>query len=164
MANHLNILDDNSSKEEKYQNLLPQIGALIDGEPDTVANLANVTAVLKQTFGFFWVGFYLVKDGVLVLGPFQGSLACTRLTYGKGVCGTAWKERKTLVVPDVSLFPGHIVCNSESKSEIVVPLLLNGEVIGVLDIDSDRLDDFDHIDVNYLEKIMSLLSFSLLNR
>ena len=151
MPEQLQILSDNSSKEEKYSNLLPQIDALIDGEPDRIANLANVAAALKQTFGFFWVGFYLVKDGVLVLGPFQGPIACTRIAFGRGVCGTAWKERKTLIIPDVELFAGHIACSSASKSEIVVPMFSSSEVSGVLDIDSDRLNDFDETDAFFLE-------------
>ena len=153
MAENLKLLDDDSSKEEKYRNLAVQIDALVSDEPDLIANLANITAALKQTFGFFWVGFYLVKDEMLVLGPFQGPIACTRIAYGRGVCGTAWKERKTIIVPEVALFPGHIACNSESKSEIVVPMLSNGEVVGVLDIDSNRLNDFDETDAYFLEEI-----------
>ena len=154
MSKNLQILSDASSKEEKYRNLLAQIDALIFGESDLIANLANVAAALKQTFGFFWVGFYLVKDEMLVLGPFQGPIACTRISYGRGVCGTAWKERKTIIVPDVELFAGHIACNSESKSEIVVPLRSGEEVTGVLDIDSDRLNDFDETDAVFLEEIV----------
>jgi GAF domain-containing protein len=138
---------------EIYQSLLPQIRALIEDEEDRIANMANIAAALKQTFGFFWVGFYLVKGNELVLGPFQGPVACTRIPFGKGVCGTAWKERRTIIVPDVNQFPGHIACNSESKSEIVVPLFVNGEIIGVLDIDSNRLNAFDETDATYLEKI-----------
>ena len=157
MHEHLKILSDNSCKEEKYRNLLPQINALIDGEHDRIANLANVAAVLKQTFGFFWVGFYLVKDGMLVLGPFQGTIACTRIAFGRGVCGTAWKERKTLIVPNVELFAGHIACSSESKSEIVIPMFSDGEVSGILDIDSDHLNDFDETDAFFLEKIVRSL-------
>ena len=153
MAENLYILGDDASKEEKYRNLIPQIEALVSGEPDLIANLANAAAAIRQTFGFFWVGFYLVKDGTLVLGPFQGPVACTRIAYGKGVCGTAWKERRTVLVPDVELFAGHIACNSASKSEIVVPLFYGGEVTGVLDIDSDRLADFDEIDAGFLEMI-----------
>ena len=150
----INIIDSQfNTKEETYQLLLPQIRALIEDEEDRIANMANVAAALKQTFGFFWVGFYLVKGNELVLGPFQGPVACTRIPFGKGVCGTAWKERRTIIVPDVNQFPGHIACNSESKSEIVVPLFVNGEIIGVLDIDSDRLNVFDETDVKYLEKI-----------
>jgi len=157
MAKHLKILSDDSSKEEKYRNLTVQIDALVDGEPDLIANLANVAAALKHTFDFFWVGFYLVKNGTLVLGPFQGPIACTRITYGRGVCGTAWKEKKTVIVPDVELFAGHIACNSESKSEIVIPMLSGEEVIGVLDIDSNRLNDFDETDAFFLEKIVQKL-------
>ena len=155
MAENLQILGDGSSKEEKYNNLVVQIDVLTYSEPDLIANLANVAAALKQTFGFFWVGFYLVKDRMLVLGPFQGPIACTRISYGKGVCGTAWKERKTIIVPDVTLFPGHIACNSESKSEIVVPMFSGDEVIGVLDIDSNRLNDFDETDKFFLEEIVN---------
>jgi GAF domain-containing protein len=158
MTDNLQILGCDSSKEEKYRNLIIQIDALVGGEPDLIANLANVAAALKQTFGFFWVGFYLVKDGTLVLGPFQGPIACTRIAFGRGVCGTAWKERRTIIVPDVELFPGHIACNSESKSEIVVPLLSDGEVTGVLDIDSARLNDFDETDAIFLEEITRKIS------
>jgi len=143
-------------KEEKYKSLLPQIQALTGKERDLIANLANIAAALKQTFGFFWVGFYLVKGDELILGPFQGPVACTRIPFGKGVCGTALKERRTIIVPDVEQFPGHIACNSESKSEIVVPLFDKDEIVGVLDIDSDRLNNFDEIDAIYLEKIIIL--------
>jgi len=140
-------------KEETYQSLLPQIRELIGNESDLTANLANIAAALKQTFGFFWVGFYTVKGNELVLGPFQGPVACTRISFGKGVCGTAWKERRTIIVADVEQFPGHIACNSESKSEIVVPLFLNGGIVGVLDIDSDQENGFDDTDATYLGKI-----------
>jgi len=157
MPENLYILSDHSSKEDKYRNLIAQIDALISGEPDKIANLANVAAALKQTFGFFWVGFYLVKDGMLVLGPFQGPIACTRIEYGRGVCGTAWKEQKTIIVPDVSQFAGHIACSSESKSEIVVPMTSSGEITGVLDVDSNRLNDFDETDAVFLEKIVGKL-------
>jgi len=157
MAENLHTLSEKSSKEEKYLNLIAQIDALISGEPDLIANLANVAAALKQTFDFFWVGFYLVKEGTLVLGPFQGPIACTRIVYGKGVCGTAWKERKTIIVPNVELFPGHIACSSESKSEIVVPLFSGEEVIGVLDVDSDQLNDFDETDGRFLEEICKIV-------
>lgn len=146
-----------TSKEEKYLSLLPQIEALISGEEDLVANLANISAALKEAFGFFWVGFYLVKGGELVLGPFQGPIACTRIGYGKGVCGTAWKEGKTQLVPDVDAFPGHIACSSASKSEIVVPVTKDGEVIMVLDVDSDQLNDFDETDQKHLEQLMQFL-------
>lgn len=148
-----NLIINKESKEKQYQTLLPQLASLVEAEPDTIANLANIAAALKQTFDFFWVGFYLVKEGQLVLGPFQGPLACTRIRLGKGVCGTAWQEARTLVVPDVELFPGHIACSSDSKSEIVVPILKEGEVIGVLDIDSDQLNSFDDTDALYLEKL-----------
>ncbi len=154
----IEISNDNHPKEEKYRNLLLQIDALVSDEPDWVANLANVSAALKQTFDFFWVGFYLVKDGMLVLGPFQGPVACTRIAFGKGVCGTAWKEAKTIVVPDVEVFPGHIACNSESKSEIVTPIMSNGKVLGILDIDSNCLAHFDSTDARYLEIIAGKLA------
>lgn len=150
-----------ASKAEKYEAILPQIEALITGEPDLYANLANISAVLKQGFGFFWVGFYLVKEEQLVLGPFQGPIACTRIAFGKGVCGTAWKEGKTQLVPDVDAFPGHIACSSASRSEIVVPVLKNGEVKMVLDVDSDQLNDFDEVDQAYLEELCQKLSDTL---
>jgi GAF domain-containing protein len=145
------------NKEDLYQSLLPQIRELTRKERDLIANQANISAALKQTFGFFWVGFYMVQGDELVLGPFQGPVACTRISLGKGVCGTAWKERRTIIVPDVEQFPGHIACNSESKSEIVVPLFNGNEIIGVLDIDSDQLNTFDEIDAKYLEEIILLI-------
>jgi hypothetical protein len=148
-----NLVINQGSKEEQYQTLLPQIKSLTGAETDVVANLANIAAALKQTFGFFWVGFYRVKEDMLVLGPFQGPLACTRIRFGKGVCGTAWKEAKTLVVPDVDVFPGHIACSSDSKSEIVVPVIKDEKVVAVLDIDSDSLNSFDEVDACYLEKL-----------
>lgn len=144
-------------REDEYRNLLPQIASLLDGEPDLIANLANVTAVLKEAFGFFWVGFYLMKDGELVLGPFQGPLACTRISLDRGVCGAAASRRETLVVPDVEQFPGHIACSSLSKSEVVVPMLLGNRILGVLDVDSDQLQDFDEIDAEWLGRIVDLL-------
>jgi len=147
-----------TDKAGVYQAILPQIEALITGETDLYANLANVAAVLKEAFGFFWVGFYLVKDNELVLGPFQGPLACTRISFGKGVCGTAWKESRTQLVPDVELFPGHIACSSASRSEIVVPGIKDGKVWCVLDVDSDPLNDFDQNDKVFLEKLMDLIS------
>jgi GAF domain-containing protein len=147
------------TKEEQYESLLPQIKALIEGEPDLVANLANTVAALKEQFGWFWVGFYLVKGDELVLGPFQGPVACTRIRYGKGVCGASWQRAETLVVPDVEQFPGHIACSSLSKSEIVVPVIRNGKVIAVLDVDSEKLDQFDTTDKKYLEKIVDSISF-----
>ena len=151
-------LPENATKAEKYEAILPQIEALIQSESDLYANLANVSAVLREAFGFFWVGFYLVKGDELVLGPFQGPLACTRIGFGKGVCGTAWKTEKTQLVPDVEAFPGHIACSSASKSEIVVPGFHDGKVWVVLDVDSDQLDDFDTTDQSYLETLMGLLS------
>ncbi len=151
------FLPQSGSKEEIYQALLPQVEALISGEADLVANLANIAAALREAFGFFWVGFYVVQGQELVLGPFQGPIACTRIAYGRGVCGTAWKEKKTQLVPDVEAFPGHIACSSASKSEIVVPAYQQGEVFLVLDVDSDRLDDFDAVDQRYLEDLMGML-------
>ncbi|WP_352422345.1 GAF domain-containing protein [Proteiniphilum sp.] len=146
-----------ASKEEIYKALFPQLQALTEGEPDLIANMANITSVLREAFGFFWVGFYRVEGNRLVLGPFQGPPACTRIVYGRGVCGTAWKEGHTLIVPDVDKFPGHIACSSLSRSEVVVPVRNNGPVTAVLDVDSDRLDHFDEIDAFYLEKICSLI-------
>lgn len=144
-------------KAEKYRELLPQLHALVDTETNRIANLANIAAALKQTFDFFWVGFYLVDGDELVLGPFQGPVACTRIRFGKGVCGSAWKEAQTLIVPDVEQFPGHIACSSDSKSEIVVPILKQGVVIGVLDIDSDTLASFDETDARFLEEISTYI-------
>lgn len=141
------------SKSDQYESLLPQIASLIAGETDLIANMANIAAVLHEAFHFWWTGFYIVKGNELVLGPFQGPLACTRIPYNKGVCGSAWAQDKTLVVPNVHEFPGHIACSSESKSEIVVPIRRNGEVIAVLDIDSREFNTFDAIDQKYLEQI-----------
>lgn len=141
------------SKEELYQTIIPQIQSLISGEPDLIARMANVAAVLHNTFHFWWAGFYLVKGDELVLGPFQGPVACTRIPYNKGVCGTAWAQAKTLIVPDVHAFAGHIACSSESKSEIVIPVRHNGDIIAVLDIDSAEYNTFDSIDQKYLEQI-----------
>jgi L-methionine (R)-S-oxide reductase len=155
MAEDLKIAEGN--KAEIYQSLIPQIKGLIDGEPDLVANLANIAAALKEQFGWFWVGFYLVKKDELVLGPFQGPVACTRIKKGRGVCGASWQQAKTLIVPDVEKFPGHIACSSLSRSEIVVPLFSNNEVAGVLDVDSDLLDLFDETDQQYLEEIVGLI-------
>ncbi|WP_294078873.1 GAF domain-containing protein [Proteiniphilum sp. UBA5384] len=146
-----------ASKEETYQALLPRLQVLTAGEPDLIANMANISSALKEAFEFFWIGFYRVIDDRLVLGPFQGSLACTRISYGKGVCGTAWKEGRTLIVPDVNQFPGHIACNNLSRSEIVLPVKKNGLVTAVLDVDSDRLNHFDETDAFYLEKICALV-------
>jgi GAF domain-containing protein len=145
------------SKEEQYIGLIPQIKGLLEGEDDLIANLANIAAALKEQFGFFWVGFYLAKGSQLVLGPFQGPVACTRISMGRGVCGTAWQQEKTIIVPDVEQFPGHIACSSLSKSEIVLPLKKGNKIIGVLDVDSDSLNMFDETDAFYLEKILSLL-------
>lgn len=152
------LIQIQGSKAEKYASLLPQIKALISGETDTMANLANVSAALKDSFGFFWVGFYLRKENELVLGPFQGPIACTRIQKGKGVCGSSWEQMKTLIVPNVDEFPGHIACSSLSKSEIVVPIIKNNEVIGVLDVDSDELNDFDAIDELYLTELCQHLA------
>lgn len=147
------------TKEEQYKALLPQIAALIEGEPDLVANLANITAALKEQFGWLWTGFYLVKDNELVLGPFQGPIACTRIRKGRGVCGTSWEKGQTLIVEDVEKFPGHIACSSLSRSEIVVPLWKDGNVIGVLDVDSELLAHFDSTDQLYLEQIVAGIIF-----
>ena len=149
------------NKEEKYQRFLPDWELLISGETDEIAVLANTCAALREAFGFFWIGFYLIKNEQLVLGPFQGDVACYRIRKGRGVCGTAWAETRTQVVPDVEQFPGHIACSSLSKSEIVVPVIANDEVIGVLDIDSDQLATFDEIDRIYLEKLVHTLSQNL---
>ncbi len=149
--------DINGTKESRYASLLPQIESLVGGETDSVANMANVAAALKTAFGHLWVGFYIVRDEELVLGPFQGPIACTRIARGRGVCGTAWKEERTIIVPDVELFKGHIACSSLSRSEIVVPLFCGGKVVAVLDIDSDRTDAFDFTDSEWLEKIVALL-------
>ena len=151
------------NKKEKYQHFLPDWQLLISGETDETAVLANTSAALREAFGFFWIGFYLVKNGELVLGPFQGDVACYRIRKGRGVCGTAWAEAQTQVVPDVEQFPGHIACSSLSKSEIVVPIFQGDEVIGVLDIDSDQLATFDETDRIYLEKMMEILSKQLYN-
>lgn len=151
------LLISKGTKQEQYEMLLPQIQGLLDGEMDMIANLANVSAALKEQFGWLWVGFYLVKKDQLVLGPFQGPVACTRISKGRGVCGTSWKEARTLIVPDVEKFPGHIACSSLSKSEIVVPIISNGEVFGVLDVDSEEPDMFDETDQHYLEMVIGLL-------
>lgn len=157
MAEEL-IIADSKIKEDRYKTLLPQIEALITGEANVIANMANVAAALKETFDFFWVGFYLVDGNELVLGPFQGPIACTRIALGKGVCGSSWSEKKTLLVPNVDEFPGHIACSSDSKSEIVIPGIdADGSVKFVLDVDSDKVDDFDKIDQQYLEQIVSSL-------
>ncbi len=159
MAEQIIISKDISSKEDMYISLSPQIRSLIEGENDLVANLANVAAALKEAFNFFWIGFYIVKNNQLVLGPFQGPVACTRIAYGKGVCGTSWKDKKAIVVDDVNQFPGHIACSSFSQSEIVVPIIRNNEVVAVLDVDSDKLSQFDEIDQKYLTEIVEYLNF-----
>lgn len=156
MAEELNIIE--GTKEEQYETLLPQIKAIIEAETDVVANLANVCAMLKTQFNWLWVGFYLVKQDELVLGPFQGPLACTRIQKGKGVCGTSWQNAETIVVPDVEQFPGHIACSSDSKSEVVVPILKNGTVVAVLDVDSEHLNYFDAIDKQYLEQLSQFIT------
>jgi GAF domain-containing protein len=156
MAEHL-IIAASENKAERYKTLVPQIEVLTEGESDLVANLSNIAAALKQTMNFFWVGFYLVKNNELVLGPFQGPIACTRIAFGKGVCGTSWKEKKVILVPDVEAFPGHIACSSDSKSEIVLPAFKNSEVALVLDVDSHRLNDFDKTDEKYLAEVMRLV-------
>jgi GAF domain-containing protein len=155
MAEDLKIVKGH--KEAQYESIYPQIEALLSGETDLIANLANIAAALKEQFNWFWVGFYLVKDEELVLGPFQGPVACTRIQKGRGVCGTSWAQAKTLMVEDVDAFPGHIACSSLSKSEIVVPLIKNDMVWGVLDVDSDTLAAFDELDKLWLEKIINLL-------
>jgi len=161
MAEDLSIIT--GTKEEQYRSLIPQIKGLIDGESDLVANLANIAAALKEQFGWLWVGFYLVKkspglmEEELVLAPFQGPVACTRIKNGKGVCGSSWAEGKTLIVPDVEKFPGHIACSSISKSEIVIPMIQTGKVVGVLDIDSEKLDQFDTTDQYFLEQITGMI-------
>jgi GAF domain-containing protein len=163
MSEDLQIIT--GTKSQQYESLFPQIAALIDGEPDLVANLANVVAALKEQFGWLWVGFYLVKNSIdgkeeeLVLSAFQGPVACTRIKKGRGVCGTSWQKAETLIVPDVEKFPGHIACSSLSKSEIVVPIIRNNRVIGVLDVDSEQLNFFDEVDGKYLEKVVNSISF-----
>ena len=164
MAEDLNIIS--GTKTEQYESLIPQIVALIEGEPDLIANLANVVASLKEQFGWLWVGFYVVgptKDSMdtseLVLAPFQGPVACTRIRKGRGVCGACWQQSTTIIVPDVEKFPGHIACSSLSKSEIVVPVVRNGEVVAVLDVDSEDLNHFDETDKLHLEKIVGLIRF-----
>lgn len=152
------VIAESSEKDDKYKTLIPQIESLIAEEKNRTANLANVAAAIHETFRFFWTGFYVVEGGKLVLGPFQGPVACTRIAYGKGVCGTAWKNKSTLIVPDVLQFPGHIACNSLSRSEIVVPVLQNNEVVAVLDIDSKAHNLFDQTDQQYLEDIANLIS------
>jgi len=157
MTEEINLVGTND-KEANYKSLMPQIKALIGAEKDLIANLSNVTAALKQAFNFFWVGFYLVKNNELVLGPFQGTIACTRIKYGKGVCGTAMAQKITQLVPDVEKFPGHIACSADSKSEIVLPVVVDGKVTMVLDIDSDKLAGFDQVDQQYLEELTNFIA------
>jgi len=147
------------TKKDQYESLVPQIKGLLNGENDLIANLANTVAALKEQFGWLWTGFYIVKENELVLGPFQGPVACTRIKKGKGVCGSSWAQEITLIVPDVERFPGHIACSSLSKSEIVVPVIRNGGVVAVLDVDSEHLDHFDDTDQFYLEQIIQLIPF-----
>ncbi len=151
------------TKEEQYESILSQIRGLLEGESDTVANLGNIAAALKEQFNWWWIGFYLVKNNELVLGPFQGPVACTRISKGRGVCGTSWAKAETLIVPDVEAFPGHIACSSFSKSEIVVPIIQNGEVVGVLDADSENYNQYDSTDQHYLEQIVALIPIIQLN-
>lgn len=157
MAEHLII--HSGDKEQRYAALLPQLTAIVADETDAIANMANVAACLWETFRFWWVGFYRVRGGELVLGPFQGPLACTRIQKGHGVCGTAWAEGRTIIVPDVEAFPGHIACSSASRSEIVVPIMRNGAVVGVIDIDSEHLNAFDETDALWLERIAALMTW-----
>lgn len=157
MSEELQVIS--GAKQAQYESILPQIKSVVDAETDLVANLANVCACLKEQFGWLWVGFYLVKDGELVLGPFQGPLACTRIKKGKGVCGTSWDNQETIIVPDVNAFPGHIACSSKSLSEIVVPVIRNGMVLAVLDVDSEDYNAFDATDKQYLEAMINFLVF-----
>jgi L-methionine (R)-S-oxide reductase len=157
MAEDLDIVS--GSKEEEYQSLIPQLKGLLTGETDLIANMANVSAALKEQFGWLWVGFYVVKNDELVLAPFQGPVACTRIKKGRGVCGSCWQQAKTLIVDDVEKFPGHIACSSSSKSEIVVPVIKDGEVVAVLDVDSESYSFFDDTDRRYLEEIVRLINF-----
>ena len=153
------LLIAKGTKKEQYELLVPQIKALLEGEPDLIANLANITGALKEQFNWLWIGFYLVKDDELVLGPFQGPVACTRIKHGRGVCGASWAKAETLIVPDVEKFPGHIACSSLSRSEIVIPIIRNNKVLGVLDADSVDLGHYDIIDQKYLEQVVDLINF-----
>lgn len=161
MAEEL-FIPKSTDRKTVYETLIPQINSLIESESDLIANLANISAVLKEAFGFFWVGFYIAKEGELVLGPFQGPLACTRIPFHKGVCGASYSQQKTLIVPDVDAFPGHIACSSASKSEIVLPVFhRNGSVAMVLDVDSDQLDDFNEVDAKWLGNVIRLIERKL---
>jgi len=153
------LLITTGAKAEQYQSLIPQLKGLLEGETDLVANMANVVAALKEQFGWLWVGFYVVKGDELVLAPFQGPVACTRIKKGRGVCGTSWAQAQTLIVPDVEKFPGHIACSSLSRSEIVLPVIRNNEVVAVLDVDSTELNQFDTVDQQYLEDILAMVNF-----
>lgn len=153
------LIISTGTKKNQYEALIPQIHALITGEPDLIANLANITGALKEQFNWLWVGFYIVKQNELVLGPFQGPVACTRIRKGKGVCGTSWDKATTVIVQDVDKFPGHITCSSLSKSEIVIPIIRNNIVVAILDVDSEHLDTFDQTDQLYLEKIVALIDW-----
>ena len=157
MAEDLSVVQ--GTKDEKYRSVIPQIKALIEGEPDLVPNLANMVAALMEQFGWLWIGFYLVKENQLVLAPFQGPVACTRIKKGQGVCGTSWEKAETIIVPDVEKFPGHIACSSKSRSEIVVPVIRDNKVMGVLDVDSEHLAAFDETDKQFLEEIVDLIIF-----
>jgi len=161
MAEDLFIATGN--KADQYESLIPQIKGLIEGEADLIANMANIAAALKEQFKWFWVGFYIVKKDELVVGPFQGPVACSRIRKGKGVCGTSWEKASTLIVPDVEKFPGHIACSSLSRSEIVVPVIRNNEVVAVLDVDSEHIDAFDQTDQRYLEAIAALIPYCILS-
>jgi L-methionine (R)-S-oxide reductase len=156
MAEDLKIIE--GDREEQYKSLVPQVKALLTGETDLIANLANISAALKEQFNFFWVGFYLIKDNELVLGPFQGPVACTRIAHNRGVCGTAWAKAEILIVPDVEEFPGHIACSSLSRSEIVLPFYVANKLVGVLDVDSEHINHFTKVDEKYLKEILSLLN------
>lgn len=157
MSEDLIVAGKNASRKEKYEVLLPQLHSLVDGEEDLIANVANIIAALKETLEVLWIGIYFVKNNMLVLGPFQGPVACTRIAMGKGVCGTSWKEKKMIIVPDVEQFPAHIACSSLSKSEIVLPGFKNGEVTFVLDVDSIQLNDFDTTDEHYLQQVVAII-------
>ncbi len=157
MSEDLIIAGKQASRKEKYEVLLPQLHALVKGEEDLIANVANIIAALKETLDVLWIGIYFVKNNALVLGPFQGPVACTRIAFGKGVCGAAWKEEKTFIVPDVDQFPGHIACSSLSKSEIVLPGFKNGKVYFVIDVDSVKLNDFDNTDEQYLKQVVAII-------
>jgi GAF domain-containing protein len=157
MAEDLQVIS--GTKTAQYESLIPQVKGLLEGEIDMVANMANVAAAIKEQFGWLWVGFYIVRNEELVLGPFQGPVACTRIKKGKGVCGSSWAKAEIIIVPDVEKFPGHIACSSLSKSEIVIPIIRNNEVVAVLDVDSLELNQFDEVDAHYLSEIINLVNF-----